>query len=91
MSDLQCPKCGAPLRFIGGGAFCSKDDSECDIKLWRKVAGKSPTDEQLGQIVNGERILVKGLQSKKKTAFDAYLIRNDSGQVDFDFEGLSKK
>ena len=72
-SDLHCPKCGkGSLVSYPRCAKCS--DPDCGLTLFRSVAGKSLTDEQLTQLaVNGETDIIKGFTSKAGKSFEASL------------------
>ena len=72
-SDIHCPKCGkGSLVFYPRCAKCS--DADCGWTLFRTVAGKSLTDEQLTQLaVNGETGIIKGFTSKAGKRFEASL------------------
>ncbi|MDB9138699.1 type IA DNA topoisomerase [Parabacteroides distasonis] len=72
-SDIHCPKCGkGSLVFYPRCAKCS--DPDCGLTLFRSVAGKSLTDEQLTQLaVNGETGIIKGFTSKAGKSFEASL------------------
>ena len=72
-SDIHCPKCGkGSLVFYPRCAKCSYPD--CGLTLFRSVAGKSLTDEQLTQLaVNGETGIIKGFTSKAGKSFEASL------------------
>ncbi|MBC8625545.1 type IA DNA topoisomerase [Alloprevotella sp. Lung230] len=72
-SDIHCPKCGkGSLVFYPRCAKCS--DADCGWTLFRTVAGKSLTDEQLTRLaVNGETDIIKGFTSKVGKRFEASL------------------
>lgn len=72
-SDIHCPKCGkGSLVFYPRCTKCS--DADCGLTLFRSVAGKSLTDEQLTQLaVNGETGIIKGFTSKSGKSFEASL------------------
>ena len=72
-SDIHCPKCGKGLLvFYPRCVKCS--DADCGLTLFRSVAGKSLTDEQLTQLaVNGETGIIKGFTSKSGKSFEASL------------------
>ena len=72
-SDVHCPKCGkGSLVFYPRCAKCS--DADCGWTLFRTVAGKSLTDEQLTRLaVNGETDIIKGFTSKAGKRFEASL------------------
>ena len=72
-SDIHCPKCGkGTMVFHSKCAKCS--DADCGWTLFRTVAGKNLTDEQLtGLAVNGETDIIKGFTSKAGKRFEASL------------------
>ena len=72
-SDIHCPKCGkGTMVFHSKCAKCS--DSDCGWTLFRTVAGKSLTDEQVTQLaVNGATDIIKGFTSKAGKRFEASL------------------
>ena len=72
-SDIHCPKCGkGSLVFYPRCVKCS--DADCGWTLFRTVAGKSLTDEQLTRLaVNGETDIIKGFTSKAGKRFEASL------------------
>ena len=72
-SDVHCPKCGkGSLVFYPRCAKCS--DANCGWTLFRTVASKSLTDEQLTRLaVNGETDIIKGFTSKAGKRFEASL------------------
>lgn len=72
-SDIHCPKCGkGSLVFYPRCDKCS--DADCGWTLFRTVAGKSLTDEQLTRLaVNGETDIIKGFTSKAGKRFEASL------------------
>ena len=72
-SDIHCPKCGkGSLVFYPRCAKCS--DADCGWTLFRTVAGKILTDEQLTRLaVNGETDIIKGFTSKAGKRFEASL------------------
>ena len=72
-SDILCPKCGkGSLVFYPRCAKCS--DADCGWTLFRTVAAKSLTDEQLTRLaVNGETDIIKGFTSKAGKRFEASL------------------
>ena len=72
-SDIHCPKCGkGSLVFYPRCAKCS--DADCGWTLFRTVAGKSLTDEQLTRLaVNGETDIINGFTSKAGKRFEASL------------------
>ncbi len=84
----KCPRCGCDVIKGKYGAYCTK---KCGMKLG-KAMGKELTEEQIRKLLNGEKILVKGIQSKKGKTFDAYLTPkgiNDFSYTDKDGQEIS--
>ena len=52
------------------GPYCIRKD--CGMKLG-KAMGKELSDDQVRKLLNGERILVKDIKSRKGKTYDAYL------------------
>lgn len=79
---LQCPQCGKNLvesRFTL--------DCECGIKLWKVVAGKELSEDNIKELLSkGKTGLIKGFQSKRTgKKFDAYLKLNNDYTYLFEF------
>ena len=89
-SDIHCPKCGkGSLVFYPRCAKCS--DADCGLTLFRSVAGKSLTDEQLTQLaVNGETGIIKGFTSKTGKSFEASLSLDGEFKTVFVFSERKK-
>lgn len=66
----KCPSCGGDVVNGRYGAYC-KD--KCGMYV-SKAFGKTLTDRQVKELLEGKKILVKGLRSKAGKAYDAYLI-----------------
>ena len=65
----RCPVCGEDIVMGKYGAYCT---GRCGISI-AKAFGKELDEEQVGRLLNGDRILVKGLVSKKRGTYNAYL------------------
>ena len=65
----KCPKCGGDVVVGKFGAYCNE---KCGMSLGYAM-GKKLDDEQVKKLLNGEKILMKGLKSKKGGTYDAYL------------------
>ena len=89
-SDILCPKCGkGSLVFYPRCAKCS--DADCGWTLFRTVAGKSLTDEQLTRLaVNGETDIIKGFTSKAGKRFEASLLLDGDFKTVFVFPERKK-
>lgn len=67
----KCPKCGSDIAVGKFGAYCV---GKCGMNV-SKAYGKDLTEKQITDLLNGKKILVKGLLSKKTGKhYDAYLI-----------------
>nr|WP_297704111.1 DUF3945 domain-containing protein [uncultured Butyrivibrio sp.] len=82
MSEVlgKCPKCGADV--VGGkyGPYCT---GRCGIYL-SKAFGKDLTAAQVKSLLDGKKVLLKGLISKNKgTEYDMYIKSN--GVEDYTF------
>lgn len=65
----DCPNCGADMLLGKYGAYCSK---KCGMKIGR-IMNKDLTEAQYKSLLQGKRILVKGIESKKSgKPYDAY-------------------
>ena len=65
----KCPKCGGDVVVGKFGAYCTE---KCGMSLGYAM-GKKLDDEQIKKLLNGEKIFMKGLKSKKGGTYDAYL------------------
>lgn len=80
-TDLICPSCGKHLIEAGPSLKCS-----CGFSMYCYPCGKTLTKAQIKDIISGEKVLVKGMKSKKGKKFDAYLKLNPEKKgVDFQF------
>ena len=65
----KCPKCGADVVKGKFGAYCT---GKCGMNVG-KALGVTLSDTQVKSLLQGKKILVKGLKGKKGS-YDAYLI-----------------
>jgi len=65
----KCPKCGADVVKGKFGAYCT---GKCGMNVG-KALGVTLSDAQVKSLLQGKKILVKGLKGKKGS-YDAYLI-----------------
>lgn len=66
----KCPKCGADVVKGKFGSYCK---GKCGMNVGRAM-GVALTDAQVKSLLEGKKILVKGLKSKTGKNYDAYLI-----------------
>ena len=65
----KCPKCGADVVVGKYGAYCTE---KCGMSLGHAM-GRKLEEEQIKKLLAGEKILMKGLKSKKGKTYDAFL------------------
>ena len=66
----KCPKCGGDVLKGKYGPYCSE---KCGMSFGR-VFGKELSEEQIKSLLEGKKILVDGLKSKKGGTYSAYII-----------------
>ena len=72
----KCPKCGADVVKGKFGAYCT---GKCGMNVG-KALGVTLSDTQVKSLLQGKKILVKGLKGKKGS-YDAYLIPERIGPM----------
>ena len=88
--SVACPKCGDVLNVDDRTVSCGA----CDFKLWRTVAGKSLSDEQLVRLLSdGNLPEMSGFRSKAGKSFSAglHLVNGGGGKVEFVFSPQNTK
>lgn len=65
-----CPVCRKPVVKGKYGIYCS---GKCGMNVGRAM-GKELSEEQVKKLLEGKKILVKGLKNKAGSLYDAYLI-----------------
>ena len=65
----KCPNCGGEAVSGKYGAYCL---NKCGMILGR-VFGAALTDAQVGELLAGRKILLKGLKSREGKSYDAYV------------------
>lgn len=80
--SVVCPCCSGSLNDKGKLYEC-----ECGFKLWKTIAGKTLTDNQLKSLIEtGQTSEIKGFVGKSNKAFNAKLkIDVENKQVKFEF------
>lgn len=66
----KCPICRKPVLKGKYGIYCS---GKCGMNVGRAM-GKELSEEQVKKLLEGKKILVKGLKNKSGKLYDAYLI-----------------
>jgi DNA topoisomerase-3 len=70
-SGCTCPKCGTgTMQFYGKVVRC--DNPDCLLPVFRQIAGKTLTDEEMtGLLTEGKTAMLGGFKSKQGKPFSA--------------------
>jgi len=80
-AELKCPRCGKDLK-----DSLNKLECECGFTFWKTVASKRLDDETIEMLLRGEKTpLLKGFKGRSGKSFDAFLIMQPDGKVQFEF------
>ena len=82
----KCPKCGADVVKGKFGAYCT---GKCGMNVG-KALGVTLSDTQVKRLLQGKKILVKGLKGKKGS-YDAYLIPESIEEFSYTKDGKEIK
>ena len=82
----KCPKCGADVVKGKFGAYCT---GKCGMNVG-KALGVTLSDSQVKSLLQGKKILVKGLKGKKGS-YDAYLIPESIEKFSYTKDGKEIK
>ena len=82
----KCPKCGADVVKGKFGAYCT---GKCGMNVG-KALGVTLSDSQVKSLLQGKKILVKGLKGKKGS-YDAYLIPESVEEFSYTKDGKEIK
>jgi len=82
----KCPRCGADVVKGKFGAYCTR---KCGMNVG-KALGVTLSDEQVKSLLQGKKILVKGLKGKKGS-YDAYLIPQNIEEFSYTKDGKEIK
>ena len=82
----KCPKCGADVVKGKFGAYCT---GKCGMNVG-KALGVTLSDSQVKSLLQGKKILVKGLKGKKGS-YDAYLIPESVQEFSYTKDGKEIK
>lgn len=84
-APASCPKCGSPMAFYPKVARCL--NAECQLVIFRTMAGKELSDEQLKTLIEkGRTGVIKGFRKKDGDTFDASVALNADFKTEFAFE-----
>ena len=86
-TSLTCPKCGQGAIVEGQRGFgCNRFRQGCNFVVWKEIAGKTLTENQVRQLVEkGKTSLLKGFTSKAGRPFEAHLTLDPTCKVKFEF------
>lgn len=82
----KCPKCGADVVKGKFGAYCT---GKCGMNVG-KALGVTLSDTQVKSLLQGKKILVKGLKGKKGS-YDAYLMPESVQEFSYTKDGKEIK
>lgn len=82
----KCPNCGGDVVKGKFGAYCK---NKCGMNVSR-IMGVALSDEQVITLLDGKKILLKGLTSKAGKKYDAYIIPTGTEEYHYTKEGKEK-
>jgi DNA topoisomerase-3 len=83
----KCPRCVGEIVDFPKSYSCSRWKEGCGFTIWKYVAKKKLSESHVKSLIqNGKTNLIKGFKSKSGKNFDAKLILNPEGKVEFQFE-----
>jgi len=81
-----CPVCQAEVRDFPKSYSCSRWKEGCGFTIWKIVAKKKLSETQVKILMTAKKTdLIKGFKSKAGKPFEAYLLLNQEGKVEFEF------
>lgn len=81
-----CPVCQAEVRDFPKSYSCSRWKEGCGFTIWKIVAKKKLSEGQVKILMTAKKTdLIKGFKSKAGKPFEAYLLLNQEGKVEFEF------
>ncbi len=84
-TSVICPRCGSPMALYSKVVKCL--NANCRLTVFRSVAGKDLSDEQLKTLLSkGRTETIKGFQKKEGGIFDAAIVLNAEYKTEFIFE-----
>lgn len=80
----KCPLCGNYVVEGQKGYGCSGWKEGCEFVIWKEIAKKKITVKQAKELLKKRRTeLIKGFKAKTGKDFDATLVLNSEGKVEF--------
>lgn len=85
-----CPLCQAEVKDFPKSYSCSRWKEGCGFTIWKIVAQKKLSSSQIKILMTIKKTnLIKGFKSKAGKPFDAFLLLNKEGKVEFEFPSRS--
>ena len=83
-SNIKCPKCDGYLIKGKYGYFCSNKNNGCNIAISKEFNGKTLTEKEQMNLLNGKQITINNMISKKGNKYSA-LVEYDftTGRIKF--------
>ncbi|MGZ3788769.1 MAG: DNA topoisomerase III [Bacteriovorax sp.] len=81
-----CPLCQAETKDFPKSYSCSRWKEGCGFTIWKIVAKKKLSEAVVLALMTKKKTdLIKGFKSKAGKSFEAYLLLNKEGKVEFEF------
>ncbi len=81
-----CPKCQAEIKDFPKSYSCSRWKEGCGFTIWKVMAKKKLPESVVRTLITKKKTdLLKGFKSKAGKPFEAYLLLNKEGKVEFEF------
>lgn len=81
-----CPLCQAEIKDFPKSYSCSRWKEGCGFTIWKIVAKKKLSEPVVKTLIEKKKTgLIKGFKSKAGKSFEAYLLLNKEGKVEFEF------
>ena len=82
-----CPICLAEIKDFPKSYSCSRWKEGCGFTIWKVVAKKKLSESIVKTLMTKKKTdLLKGFKSKAGKSFEAYLLLNGEGKVEFEFK-----
>lgn len=82
-----CPVCQAEVKDFPKSYSCSRWKEGCGFTIWKIVAKKKLSESIVKILMTSKKTdLLKGFKSKAGKSFEAYLLLNKEGKVEFEFK-----
>lgn len=82
----NCPLCQSEIKDFPKSYSCSRWKEGCGFTIWKIVAKKKLSDTSIKELMTKKKTgLIKGFKSKTGKPFEAYLLMNNEGRVEFEF------